>query len=120
MQVKVLEREGECIVEGVDITDRLDEILDLVAACFEHDSACLLIESRNLPPAFFDLRSGFAGELVQKLQNYHIRLAGVFPSEDAYDERFREFLLEARRGQSFRVFEVRGDAETWLLGESLA
>lgn len=117
MQVKVLEREGERIVEGVDITDRVDEILELVAACFEQDTSRLLIESRNLPTAFFDLRSGFAGELLQKLQNYRIQLASVFPVEDAYDERFREFLLEARRGQSFRVFEVRGEAEAWLAGE---
>jgi uncharacterized protein DUF4180 len=117
MQLQVLDRHGVRIVECVDAIGSVGDALDLIAACMERHATRLLLESRNLPLAFFDLRSGFAGEFVQKLQNYHIRLAGVFPSDLGYSERFCEFLSEAKRGRSFRVFAARSEAEAWLVGE---
>ena len=117
MLVEVRVREGVCIVEGMESIARVDDALDLVAACIERASTRLLLESRHLPTAFFDLRSRFAGEFLQKLQNYRIRVAGVSPSEHGYNERFREFLLEAKQGRSFRAFAVRSEAESWLASE---
>jgi hypothetical protein len=59
----------------------------------------------------------FAGEFLQKLQNYRMRAAGVFPADREYGERFSEFLSEAKRGGSFRAFAIRMDAEAWLASE---
>ena len=117
MHVEVRERDGVRIVECAESIARADDALALVAVCIEHDSTRVLLESHNLPVAFFELGSRFAGEFLQKLQNYRIRLAGVFPSEDGYSDRFREFLSEARRGRSFRVFSARSEAEAWLASE---
>ena len=77
----------------------------------------LFIDSASFPAAFFDLSSRFAGEFIQKMQNYHIRVATVFASDTAHGERFTEFLREARRGQGFRAFADRADAEAWLCSE---
>lgn len=41
--------------------------MDAVATCFEQGTDALLIDRPALLPAFFDLRTGFTGELVQKL-----------------------------------------------------
>jgi len=114
MRLQLMEREGARIVELVEPIDRADDVLDVIAACVEQRASRLLLESRNLPPPFFDLRTGFAGTFVQKLENYRIRLAGVFPPEESYTDRFREFLREAERGRGFRVFANRADAEVWL------
>jgi hypothetical protein len=114
MKVELIEKDGVRILECAEPIARVEDALDVVSASYEHRAHGLLVESRNLPPAFFDLRSGFAGEVVQKLVNYQIRLAGVFASEEGYTERFREFLREARRGSHFRVFADRSDAEAWL------
>jgi hypothetical protein len=103
------------IVQCTAALTRVSEALDLVAVCHEHQANRLLLESHRLPPEFFDLRTGFAGELLQKLQNYGIRTGAVFPSDDGYGERFREFLSEARRAGTFRVFAARGEAEDWLV-----
>ncbi len=118
MQLRKVERGGVRFVECVEPIAQVSEVLELVAGCIEHDATGVLIESRMLPPEFFDLRSGFAGEFLQKLVNYGLRLAAVFPNEAAYGERFREFLVEAKRGRSFRSFSERADAEAWLRGES--
>jgi hypothetical protein len=63
----------------------------------------VLLEAEQLPPAFFDLRSGFAGEFLQKLQNYQLRVAAVFPTDGEDGNRFREFMAEATLGRTFRV-----------------
>lgn len=113
MQVELRERDG---VRYLECTGAMGpgDAMALVAACLEHGAGGVLLESHHLPPAFFDLRTGFAGELLQKLQNYGLRLAGVFASEEQYGERVRELLREARRGRGFRAFSAREDAEAWL------
>jgi hypothetical protein len=114
VQVEARERDGVRIVECVGPIAQVDDALGLVAACVEQGSTRLLLESRHLPADFFELRTRFAGEFLQKLQNYRIRLAGVFPPEAPYGERFRELLSEAKRGRGFRSFESRSEAEDWL------
>jgi hypothetical protein len=111
MDTRVIEREGRKLAVSASPIERPADVLGLVAA----DVSAVLIPAEHFPPAFFDLRTGFAGELLQKLENYGVRVAAVFPSEHGYGERFREFLGEARRrGSTFRVFSTRDDAERWL------
>jgi hypothetical protein len=101
-------------VECTSDLERIADVMDLIAACIELRSRGLLIESDRLPAAFFDLRTGFAGDLVQKFQNYGVKVAAVIGSSQEHGERFEDFLREARRGPQFRVFNERAQAETWL------
>ena len=116
MRIAVQERDGTRIVEGLDPLVGASDARELVAACLEHGAACVLLDSEALTPAFFDLRTGLAGELLQKLQNYRIRLALVVPDERAHGERVAELLREAKRSTSFRALPSRADAERWLAG----
>jgi hypothetical protein len=88
-----------------------------VIRCIEHGARALLLDRDALPAAFFDLSTGVAGELVQKLTNYHIRMAGVVPDLSVHSPRFREFAREANAGQQFRFFATRGAAIEWLESE---
>ena len=47
----------------------------LVEACAAARSQDALLHPSNLPPAFFDLSSGIAGEYLQKWRNYRVRVA---------------------------------------------
>jgi hypothetical protein len=91
--------------------------IDPVAAvigCIEHGARALLLDAGALPPAFFDLRSGVAGNVVQKLVNYGIRMAAVVPDLEAQSVRFQEFAREANSGRQFRFFATRREAIEWL------
>jgi hypothetical protein len=116
MRVNVIDGDGERIVECAEPIERAADALDLIGACHEHDAARVLVDAALLPPAFFELRSGFAGELLQKLQNYGVRIAIVFPADAvaAHGARFGEFLAEAKTGRGFRAFTDRAAAERWL------
>jgi hypothetical protein len=91
--------------------------IDPVAAvigCIEHGGRALLLDAGALPAAFFDLRTGVAGDVVQKLVNYGVRMAAVVPDLGAHPERFREFAREANAGRQFRFFATRSEAVDWL------
>lgn len=85
-----------------------------VIRCIEQGSRALLIDRAALPDAFFDLSSGIAGELAQKLANYHVRMAGVVPDLSAHSPRFREFAAETSAGTQLRFFATREEALAWL------
>ena len=96
---------------------RAHEALDPVAAvrrCLESGRRALLFDANALAPAFFDLRTGVAGEVVQRLVNYGLRMAAVVPDPAAHGERFAEFAREASRGGPFRFCADRDTALAWL------
>ena len=85
-----------------------------VVRCIEHDTRALLFDGGALPPAFFDLSTGVAGELVQKLVNYGVRMAAVVPDLSAHSRPFQDFAREANVGRRFRFFATRAEAVAWL------
>lgn len=114
---RVVERSAVRILECSEPIVTAGDALGLVSAAFEHDATRILLEDRHLPPEFFELRTQFAGELVQKLLNYQLRLAVVFTEAAKHGERFEEFVREARRGRGFRAFDDRESALAWLASD---
>jgi hypothetical protein len=88
--------------------------LQAVVRCIEGGTWALLIDRGALPAAFFDLSTGAAGELVQKLTNYGVRMAAVVPDLESRPLRFREFAREANRGRQFCFVATRREAIEWL------
>jgi hypothetical protein len=114
MEIATVNHADTRVLECLSPIRAAGDAVDLVSACIERDTRRLLLEAPIFPEAFFDLRTKFAGEFVQKLQNYQVRTAAVFPATDGYSERFQEFAVEAKRGAMFRVFAARMDALNWL------
>ena len=116
--MRVVEERGLTLVEGTPGEPLLRELADdnrLVERCFEARATAALLYAANLTPAFFDLRSGEAGAILQKLRTYQIRLAVVAPAGSVeLSERFRELLLDERRARYFGVFDTREAALAWL------
>ena len=100
----------ECIVGIKDVRDSTV----LAYACNDADTDLLLIHAGAMPPQLIQLRTGFAGEFVQRLVIFRLRTGAVFAPDGCYPERFREFLLEARRSPQFRAFDKHSDALKWL------
>lgn len=71
----------------------------------------LAVPVARLDPAFFDLRSGLAGELVQKCANYRIGLAvvGDISGHVASSAALAAFVRESNRGG--HIWFVSDEAE---------
>ena len=93
-----------------------DDITDIVGICFEHQTRAILLYAENLTGRFFDLSSGDAGAILQKLRNYDMRMAVVLPPEGVpQSSKFREMAFEESKSGDFRLFDDSDSAEVWLI-----
>ena len=88
--------------------------LEMVAICGEIGTDRLLFSSANLTDEFYNLRTGLAGEVLQKLTNYFIKAAIVIPSDLIPPGHFSELVYELNQGWQFRFFETQEAAVHWL------
>jgi hypothetical protein len=118
MKLSVVEEEGIRIVEGLPdqrVMSRVDDANLVIEACFSENVRCALLYAENLTAGFFDLSSGEAGAILQKLRNYGVKLAVVCPAGRVkFSSRFGEMLAEERLRHHFSVFETRDAAREWL------
>lgn len=121
MELNLIERNGKRLLAGVADQALLHEatdIVNLVEACFNVQTQCVLLYAENLTERFFDLSSREAGAILQKLRNYDIRLAVILsPRARPLSRHFGELMAEENRNRYFRLFKARPDAEAWLLEE---
>ena len=88
---------AEVVSDNVVINTAQDA-LDLMADARYQGADCLILHEKQLPAEFFDLKTGMAGEILQKYTNYRMRLAiiGAFEFES---ESLKAFMLESNRGR---------------------
>ena len=100
---------------GQALMARVGDVNRVIEACWEEGAHAALLYAANMSPSFFDLSSGEAGEILQKLRNYQIRLAVVYdPAAVRLSSRFGEMVDDERRGPHFGLFETREAAVDWL------
>lgn len=90
------------------------DFLDMMAWGGEHDTNRILLREEHIAPSFYDLKTGFAGEVLQKLSNYGCRLAIAGSFSTVRSERFRELMREANKGRQIRFTHTEQDAVDWL------
>lgn len=96
--------------DGIVIATAQDA-LDLMATAF-HVLGCnkLLVPKENICREFFDLKTGLAGEILQKFTNYHIRLAIVGDFSNIQSKALRDFIYESNNGSQLFFVETRDEA----------
>jgi hypothetical protein len=67
-------------------------------------------------PSFFQLRTGFAGEMLQKFANYQVKVAIVGDVSEfaAASAPLRDFIRESNRGKFVRFLGNREELEDRL------
>lgn len=106
----------ECLADMAPIASERDA-LDLVALCGENETHRLMLHSEHLPPAFFDLKTGLAGDVLLKFSNYRVKVVAVVTHDQVGNGRFAEMAMESNHFNEFGVFYARQQAEQWLLGD---
>ena len=76
-----------------------------------------MLYAENLTEDFYQLRTGVAGDILQKFVNYYIKVVAVLTPELVYQGRFPEMVIEANRGRHFQAFYEREKAEQWLISD---
>jgi hypothetical protein len=117
--LSLVDEGGVRVVEGAPDRPLMTRATDaslIIEACFSHRTRRALLYATNLTGTFFDLSSGDAGEILQRLRNYGVRLAVVCPPGSVqFSSRFGEMLAEEQLRRDFRVFDTRAAAREWLV-----
>ena len=74
-----------------------EDALDLLGNTYGFDR--IIIHERNIEPAFFDLKNGLAGDILQKFSNYRLRLAIVGDFSKYDKQSIRDFIFESNKGR---------------------
>lgn len=90
-------RIAEVISAEVLITDP-ESGLDLLATLYYQDVDKIILHQKNITPAFFDLKNGIAGEILQKFSNYRVRLAIVGDFSSYTSKSMQNFIFESNKG----------------------
>lgn len=87
---------AEVISEEIIINETQDA-LDLMAECNYQGSIKIIIHKKNIISDFFDLKTGIAGEILQKFSTYKVQLAIVGDFSRYTSKSLRDFILESNK-----------------------
>lgn len=117
MNYKVVNKNNSKYIEfDSDLRELSSEqdVLDYISICMENNVYTVMLHSNVLSEDFFNLKTGLAGMALQKFINYNIKAAVIIEDEKKLNERFKEMIMEANKGNQFRTFKNIAAAETWI------
>jgi len=85
------------IVEFVSDEILINNPQDLLSLMANHQMDTFIIKKENINPEFFDLQTGLAGEILQKISNYQKRLAIVGDYSNLKSKSLAAFIYESNK-----------------------
>lgn len=86
------------VISAESIISKIEDGLDLLGNLYYQGFDKIVIHEKNITPDFFDLKSGIAGEILQKFSTYRIRLAIVGDFSKYTSKSLNDFIFESNRG----------------------
>lgn len=81
------------------LIEKEEDGLDLLGNLYYQGFDRIIIYEKNITPAFFDLKNGMAGEILQKFSNYRVRLAIVGDFSAYTGKSITDFIFESNNGK---------------------
>lgn len=88
--------------EDAPVLKTVRSAVDVMGEAMAASATLVILPIDRLDPAFFDLRTGLAGEILQKFVNYRIKVAilGDYAQLASTSIPLRDFIRESNRGNS--------------------
>ncbi|NUY80691.1 DUF4180 domain-containing protein [Flavobacterium sp. MAH-1] len=87
------------VFSDVILINDAGEGLELLVNMYYQDFDRILVHETNIIPAFFDLKTRMAGDMLQKFSNYRMGLTIVGDFEKYDSKSLHDFILESNKGQ---------------------
>jgi len=101
--------------DGV-VIETVQDALDALMNAHYLDCAKLLIRKELINEDFFELKTGLAGEILQKCTNYRTKLAIVGDFSGYNSKSLNDFIYECNHGNSFFFKATEDEALQTLHG----
>lgn len=102
MQIQVHQENNIKIAEVISedyLINTPEEALQLMVDLYYQDFDKMIVHEKNIVPDFFDLKTGIAGEILQKFSNYRIQLAIIGDFKKYSGKSIRDFIYESNKGR---------------------
>lgn len=88
------------------ILSSVQDALDVMATIsYEYDCHKIVIFKTAIVDEFFDLKTGLAGEILQKYINYGVKIAIIGDFADVSKRSLRDFIYESNNGNDIFFLE---------------
>lgn len=87
---------AELVSHKIEITE-VQDALDLLGNSDYLGATKIIVKEENFSPDFFDLKTGLAGEILQKFSTYRKQLAIVGEFEKYKSKSLRDFIYESNK-----------------------
>jgi hypothetical protein len=105
MDIRIAEKDSNKAAvaagEGMVFTDVQGALDFMTQIRYDTGCSCAVIPKASVPADFFDLKTGLAGEILQKFTNYGFRIAFVGDFENIKSKSLRDFIYESNRAKKY-------------------
>lgn len=98
------------IISGELIIKSAEDGVDLLGNVYYQGFDRLILQHHHIVPDFFDLKTGIAGEILQKFSNYRVRLAIVGEFKNRNSKSLNDFILESNTNRHINLVETVDEA----------
>ncbi|WP_316818118.1 DUF4180 domain-containing protein [Pedobacter nyackensis] len=85
------------IISEVQLMTTPEEALQLMVDLYYQDFDKMIVHKKNITPDFFDLKTGIAGEILQKFSNYRVQLGIVGDFSEYTGKSIKDFIYESNK-----------------------
>jgi hypothetical protein len=86
------------VVQSQDVVfHTAEDAAELLMNCRYNDSESIIVYEYNLPVDFFDLKTGLAGDILQKFSTYQGRLAIIGDFSKYESKSLKDFIYESNK-----------------------
>jgi len=103
------EKIAEVISDNLVINNNQDG-LELLVNLYYQDFDRIILHEKNIIPTFFDLKSGMAGEILQKFSTYNVCLSIVGDFSKYISNSLHDFIYESNKGRHISFVSSVSDA----------
>jgi len=87
------------VISDTTIINNTEDGLNLLGNLYFQGFDRIIIHENDITADFFDLKSGIAGEILQKFSNYRVRLAIVGDFTKYTSRSLNDFIYESNKGK---------------------
>lgn len=98
------------VISDEIIINNVQDAIDLLGNSYYQGFEKLVIFKHNMNEEFFDLRTGIAGNILQKFSNYRIKLAIVGDFSRYKSKNFNDFIYECNKSGLINFVSSQSEA----------
>lgn len=86
------------LMQGSPVIENTQDFLDIMADAAHNGAVGIIVDENQLPAGFFELKTGIAGDILQKFSNYKMYLAIIGNFSKYKSKSLQDFIRESNRG----------------------